>query len=135
MLAYVVAAPTRMPVIIGLFALLLVATVATGKVGLGGAGCARPGIGYHAHRAGRQTINRPGSGWPPAVSERPHDRLGRRDHGGLRLADDRELSRYRVMIGLTWLAATAIAATGLIGKREPLFIDTVAVCWYPSAQF
>jgi hypothetical protein len=39
------------------------------------------------------------------------------------------------MIGLTWLAATAIAATGLIGKREPFFIDTVAVCWYPSAQF
>jgi undecaprenyl-diphosphatase len=36
-----------------------------------------------------------------------------------------KLTRYRVMTGLTWLAVTVVPATGLIGKREHFFTDTV----------
>jgi hypothetical protein len=124
-LASVLAVPTRIPVIAGLFTLLPVATVATRRwiwvaltmlgpalaialTELVGKPLTDRGRGGHLlHPSGHMTAHR------------------RRNHGDLHLLTTGKPARYQMLIGLTWLAAIIVAATGPIGKREHFFTDTL----------
>jgi hypothetical protein len=124
-LAFVLAAPTRIPVIASLFTLLLVATVTT-------------------RRWIWVALTVLGPALAIALTELVVKPLTDRGRGGHLLYPSGHMTaivavitvtyillttgkpaRYHVLTGLTWLAAIIVAATGLIGNREHFFTDTL----------